>query len=96
MFLSLDTSTQLFLFTAIVISSYFIASAMDGVLGPDGFGVLGNQFVIIAGFYLGIWGANYLRLPVRDFTNAVISGLVGAFVALLILTIMKALLNRFA
>lgn len=96
MFFSLDTSTQLFLFTTIVIMTYFIASAMHGVMGPDGFGVLGNQGIIISGFYLGVWGARYLHFPVRDFTNAVVAGLAGAFVALFFLTVCKALLNRFA
>lgn len=96
MFFSLDTSTQLFLFTTVVIMTYFIASAMHGVMGPDGFGVLGNQGIIIAGFYLGIWGGRYFHFPVRDFTNAVIAGLAGAFIALFFLTVLKALLNRFA
>ena len=96
MFFSLDTSTQLFLFTSVVLLSYFIASAMDGVMGPESFGVLGNQGIVVCGFYLGMWTAHFYRLPVSNFTNAVVAGLAGAFVALFILTLLKALLNRVA
>lgn len=96
MFFSLDTSTQLFLFTSVILLSYFIASAMDGVMGQDGFGQLGNQLIVVSGFYLGVWTAHYYQFPVRDFTNAVIAGLCGAFVILLFMSLLKALLNRFA
>jgi uncharacterized membrane protein YeaQ/YmgE (transglycosylase-associated protein family) len=94
MFLSLDTSTQLFLFTSVVLCSFFIASAMDGVLSADGFGVIGNQVIIVAGFYLGIWTARHFGYSVSNFTYSVVIGLAGAFIALLVLAIIKALLSR--
>ena len=40
MFFAMDTQTQLFLFTTIVLASFFLANAMHGVLGQDGFGSL--------------------------------------------------------
>ncbi len=94
MFFALDTSTQLFLFTTVALASFFLANAMDGVLGPDGFGVIGNQVIIIAGFYLGIWFGRHYGFFSTNIKIAVICGLTGAFVTMCLLCILKALLNR--
>jgi hypothetical protein len=94
MFLVLDTTTQIYLFFAIAILSFFIANSMDGVLGPDGFGIIGNQLIVIAGFYLGLIVAKYYRFPLSDLANMAVAGLSGAFVALLVLSVSKAILAR--
>ncbi len=94
MYLVLDTTTQIYLFFAVAILSFFIANTMDGVLGEDGFGVLGNQMIVMAGFYLGVLLARRYHVPVHDFAHMAVAGLVGAFVSLLILSISKAILAR--
>jgi hypothetical protein len=90
----LDTQTELFLFTTIVLGSFFLATAMNGVLGVDGFGVYGNMAVIVAGFFVGLWFGRYYGYSVMTFRIGVIAGLVGSFVSLLVLCVLKALLNR--
>lgn len=95
MFMFLDTTTQIYMFFAIGILSFFIANTMDGVLGSDGFGILGNQMIIMAGFYLGILVAKHYHLPIRDLAHMAVAGLTGAFVSLLVLSISKAILARF-
>jgi hypothetical protein len=94
MYLVLDTTTQIYLFFAVAILSFFIASSMDGVLGEDGFGVMGNQVIVMAGFYLGLILAKRFHFPLYDPVNVAVAGLVGAFVSLLILSISKAILAR--
>jgi uncharacterized membrane protein YeaQ/YmgE (transglycosylase-associated protein family) len=95
MFFAMDTQTQLFLFSTIVLGSFFLANAMHGVLGPDGFGIFGNMIVIVAGFVIGLWLGRYYGFSIRDFEIGVIAGLVGSFLSLLTLSVTKALLNRF-
>ena len=106
MFFFMDTQTQLFLFTSILLCSFFLANAMHGVLGKDGFGVIGNLIVIATGFYIGLWLGRYYGLSIRDFEIGVepgdqpgceigvLAGLTGSFMSLLSLSVMKALLNR--
>jgi hypothetical protein len=95
MYLVLDTTTQIYLFFAVAILSFFIANTMDGVLGQDGFGVLGNQAIIMSGVYLGFVVAKYYHVSVNNFTQMAVAGLVGAFVSLLVLSVSKAILSRF-
>ncbi len=95
MFFAMDTETQLFLFTSIVVVSFFLGNAMDGVLGDDGFGIFGNMIVIAAGFFVGLWVGRYFGYPVNNFKFGIIAGLAGSFVSLLVLSIIKAVLNRF-
>jgi hypothetical protein len=94
MYLFLDTTTQIYLFFVVAILSFFISNAMDGVLGEDGFGLLGNQIIIMAGFYLGLLVARHYHFPLSDFANMAVAGLTGAFVSLLVLSISKAILAR--
>ena len=94
MFFFMDTQTQLFLFTSILLCSFFLANAMHGVLGQDGFGVIGNLIVIATGFYIGLWLGRYYGLSIRIFEIGVLAGLTGSFMSLLSLSVMKALLNR--
>jgi hypothetical protein len=95
MFFFMDTQAQLFLFTSILLCSFFLASAMHGVLGKDGFGVIGNMLVIATGFYIGLWLGRYYGFSIRNFEIGVLAGLVGSFMSLLTLSVMKALLNKF-
>ncbi len=94
MLYALDTQTQLFLFTSIVVGSFFLGNAMDGVFGKHGFGIFGNMIIIAAGFFIGVWVSRYIGYPVGNFRFGVVVGLTGSFVSLLVLAVLKALLNR--
>ena len=58
------------------------------------FGIFGNMIIIAAGFFIGVWVSRYIGYPVGNFRFGVVVGLTGSFVSLLVLTILKALLNR--
>jgi uncharacterized membrane protein YeaQ/YmgE (transglycosylase-associated protein family) len=94
MFFAVDTQTQLFLFTSVILGSFFLGNAMDGVLGDDGFGTFGNMIVVGAGFFVGLWVGKHYGYSVSTFKIGVVAGLVGSFVCLLVLSILKAILNR--
>jgi hypothetical protein len=94
MLYAMDTQTQLFLFTSIVLGSFFLGNAMDGVFGGDGFGIFGNMLIIAAGFFIGIWVSRYLGYPIGNFRFGIVVGLAGSFVSLLVLAVLKAVLNR--
>ena len=94
MFFVMDTQTQLFLFTTIVLGSFFLGNAMDGVLGNDGFGIFGNMVIIVAGFLVGLWFGKYYGYSVTTFRIGVIAGLIGSFTCLLSLCVVKSILNR--
>ncbi len=94
MLYAMDTQTQLFLFTSIVVGSFFLGNAMDGVFKGDGFGIFGNMIVIAAGFFIGIWVSRYIGYPIGNFRFGIVVGLTGSFVSLLVLAVLKNLLNR--
>ena len=96
MLFMLDSSTQLYVFTAVVIMSFFVASALDGVMESDGFGMFGNLIIVVTGFYLGIWVADNYNLVSNNLTYYAIAGFSGSFLALFVLTIIKSLLGRIA
>jgi uncharacterized membrane protein YeaQ/YmgE (transglycosylase-associated protein family) len=94
MYLALDSTSQIYLFFAVAVLSFFIANTMDGVLGDDGFGVIGNQIITMAGFYLGVILARHFHFPIGDLSHLAVVGLVGSFGSLLVLSISKAILAR--
>ena len=52
------------------------------------------MLIIAAGFLIGLWFGRYYGFSVRNFEIGVIAGLFGSFVSLLMLSVMKALMNR--
>lgn len=94
MFFVMDTQTQLFLFTTIVLGSFFLGNAMDGVLGGHGFGIFGNMIIIVAGFLVGLWFGKYYGFSVTTLRIGVVAGLIGSFTCLLALCVFKSILNR--
>jgi len=77
------------LLAACVMACFFVGYAMDGVMGRTGFGVLGNMLILITGLFLGVFGADLLHMNIGQVEILVGSGLVGAFVSLMTLTLLK-------
>ena len=90
----LDTDTQIFVFTLILIFGFFLGHAMHGVLGDEGFGSYGNMFWIITGFAGGVFAMHYYGISLRDVRIAVGGGLTGAFALLAFLVLGKYVLHR--
>ncbi|QKV20285.1 hypothetical protein [Oricola thermophila] len=95
MLTSMDTVSLLVLGLAIAAGAYFIAAAMDGVMGPDGFGTVPNMVILIAGSFLGLYATEYLHLPAYSTTSQAVVGVSGAFSCLAFLAVLKSLANRF-
>ncbi|MFZ2101276.1 MAG: hypothetical protein WAU86_11995 [Oricola sp.] len=95
MFTNIDTSTLLVVGLAIAAGAYFLASAMDGVMGPDGFGTVPNMVILIAGAFLGLYAIDYLHLPAYNVTSQAVASISGAFTCLAMLATLKALASRF-
>lgn len=73
---------------------FFIGSAMDGVLGPDGFGPIGNMSVLIAGSLVGGVGIEYTQYKTNDITVLAVVMVTGAFLTLGFLVLTKLGMNK--
>ncbi|MCR5856495.1 hypothetical protein [Mesorhizobium sp. J428] len=91
---SLDTSSLVFAIAIVAILSLMLGMALDGLMQDDGFGPFGNMIVITAGFFLGIFAANRWGIRFGALEIAVATGLGGAFLALLLLSLAKAGIER--
>ncbi|MCI5075033.1 hypothetical protein [Oricola sp.] len=89
-----DTTMFLFLLFIGVAGAYFVGVAMDGVLREDGFGVLLNAVILIAGGFLGLYVSESLRLPFGDGTSQAVLIVSGAFLSLAFLAALKAVGSR--
>jgi uncharacterized membrane protein YeaQ/YmgE (transglycosylase-associated protein family) len=91
---SLDTSSLLFAVAFVAIVSLLLGTVLDGVMQDDGFGPFGNMIIITAGFFLGIFAANRWGIRFTELEVAVATGLGGASVTLLALSLAKAGIER--
>jgi hypothetical protein len=94
MLMNLDPTWMIMALTVVAILSFIFGMALDGLLGAEGFGPIGNTVVVTAGFFLGIFAVNLYGIHFYDLKMAVATGLVGAFASLGILAAIKAGLAR--
>lgn len=95
MFAYMDTNTLLMLALIIGVAGFFGGLAMNGVLEEDGFGVIGNMMILIAGAALGIQFGNAIRLPFEATVADAVRAIAGAFICLTLLAVTKNVLRRF-
>lgn len=79
---------------AVVILSFIVATALNALMGDEGFGATGNAAVIAAGFFAGIYLANSLGYRLADMKLAIPVGLGSAFALLVLLVALKAAMRR--
>ena len=91
---NLDVSMLAFAIVTVALFSFSLGMMLDGLMGDDGFGAIGNMIVITTGFFLGVFAVNSYGLSLHDLTFATATGLSGAFVSLLSLALLKAALRR--
>lgn len=80
--------------TSVAILSFIVATALNALLGTEGFGATGNAAIITIGFFGGIYGANLLGRRLADVQSAIVTGLGGAFLLLAALVVVKAAMRR--
>jgi hypothetical protein len=57
------TSDEIWIFIGLsAAASFFVGNAMNTLLGEQGFGVLGNMLVLLAGFIIGLHVVDYLPI----------------------------------
>lgn len=91
---NLDVSWLMMAIAVVSILSFFLGMALDGVMGEDGFGAVGNTVIITTGFFLGIFIANSYGIYLKDLKLAISAGLSGSFICLAMLAISKSVLAR--
>ncbi|TAN01399.1 MAG: hypothetical protein EPN45_12835 [Rhizobiaceae bacterium] len=94
MLANLDLFWLVMAVAVVAIFSFIFGLALDGLMGGDGFGPIGNMVVVTGGFFLGIFLANFYGVRFYDLKVAVGAGLIGAFVSLGVLSFLKAQLGR--
>jgi hypothetical protein len=90
----LDPAWLMMAVGAVVVLSYYLGSALDALMRDDGFGSFGNAIIISGGFFLAIFGANEQGYNLRELHLAIMVGIVGAFLVLTSLALIKALIRR--
>lgn len=90
----LDTYGLITALALVGMLAFLLGLAMDGIMDREGFGPLGNMSIIAGGFFLGFGIANHYGIILGDLTMASATGLAGAFLALGLLALLKALLSR--
>ena len=80
--------------TGVAILSFIIATALNALLGEEGFGATGNAAIITTGFFGAIWLANTLGHHLGEVQRAIATGLGGAFLLFAALVAFKAAMRR--
>lgn len=79
---------------ALAVGAYFLAAATDNVIGADGFGTVPNMIILIAGAFLGLFSLEHLRIPVHNDGLRMFACVIGGFLCLGLLSLLKAFANR--
>lgn len=78
----------------LVAGAYFLAAATDNVIGSDGFGTIPNMIILIAGGFLGLFSLENLKLPIYNDALRMFACVIGAFLCLGLLSLLKSFANR--
>ena len=90
----LDSDMLLFVLAAICVASYFTAIATDGVLGGDGFGVIGNMLILMTGAIIGLFSLDYVDVPLQGHVAGAVAAISGGFIILTVMSLIKNILSR--
>jgi hypothetical protein len=80
--------------TVVAVLSYFVALSINGIFGKDGFGTLGNMFVLTAGFFGVFFVTDYFSYPVYGLQMSTFFGVGGALTTFTVLALLKLGLER--
>jgi hypothetical protein len=94
MLLKIDPFWLIMAITTVGVLSYFVARIIDGVFGRDGFGTLGNMFVLTAGFFGSFIIAEQIRFAIHGLQMATFVGVAGALATFMVLAIAKLAIDR--
>lgn len=78
----------------VFISTYFLGTFIHEIVGAEGFGILGNAFVLTAGIFLGLYVSAEYQIPQRDYPILAVCGVAGGFATLSTLILAKIGLRK--
>lgn len=78
----------------VTILAFILAMALDALMGREGFGPVGNAFVLTCGFFLSIYLFNIYGYNLSDMKWGAGAGIMGAFVGITSLALVKGMLSR--
>jgi hypothetical protein len=90
----LDPAWLMMAIGTVAVLSYYLGSALHALMRDDGFGSFGNAVILSGGFFLAIFAANHQGYNLRELHFAVMVGIIGAFLVLTSLALLKALIRR--
>lgn len=93
MFAGMSTDMIWYFLALSAAASFFIGNAMNTVMGEQGFGVLGNMIVLLAGFIIGLNIVDELPLGHVPRVMIIPAAACFAFVALFVLAVLKRLVR---
>ena len=77
-----------------LMGGFVVGQGMHAVMGPQGFGSVGNMIVLATGFYIGLMGFEATHLPSDALELRFAFGVGGAFLSLFVLAVLKRILIR--
>lgn len=80
--------------SVVCILSFMFSLGLNAVIGRDGFGPFGTMGIFTVGFFGSIYALNVYGVRLAKLQEAIFAGLAGAFVILLTLLLLKAVVRR--
>jgi hypothetical protein len=91
---NLESGWLMMAVAAVTVMALFFGSALHAIMRDDGFGPVGNMVIFTAGFFAAIVLVNSWGVRLGDLTQAVATGLGGAFIGIAVLALLKAGISR--
>lgn len=91
---NLDPAWLMMAVAFVMVLALFFGAALDVIMHEDGFGPIGNMVLFTVGFFAAIVLANYSGINLKDLKLAMATGLIGAFVSIAFLAMVKAGIAR--
>ena len=76
------------------ILSFMFSLALNAIIGRDGFGPFGTMAIFTGGFFGSIYAVTSFGVRLSQIQEAIFVGLVGAFILLMTLLLLKAVARR--
>jgi hypothetical protein len=80
--------------SVVAILSFILSLALNAIIGKDGFGPFGTMGIVTFGFFISIYAVNLYGVRLAKVQEAAFAGLIGAFVVLLTMLLLKAASRR--
>jgi uncharacterized membrane protein YeaQ/YmgE (transglycosylase-associated protein family) len=91
---NLEPSWLMMAVASVIVMALFFGSALHAIMRDDGFGPIGNMVLFTVGFFAAIMITNTYGINLRDLTQAMATGMGGAFAIIAVLAVLKGVFVR--